>query len=151
MPHCPSAGSAAEAVQLAEQVLEDALVAGVDTAPARAALEVARKAAAAERDAANQAAREVADSKYAVAIRAEAESVAQTQAQVIGAIATIESASGAEPLPEPTESPIVASAASPNAMPCAPACNPRRPNSPRSALAARVATSSPAMLRPWPR
>jgi hypothetical protein len=110
-PPRSSAGSAAEAVQLAEQALEAALVAGVDTGPARAALDGAREAAAAEQNAVDLAAREVADAEAVAAQQAEAEAIAQTQQQVAEAVETIESAPGADPLPEPVESPAVASAA----------------------------------------
>lgn len=109
-PH-PSAGAAAEDVQLAEQALEDALIAGVDTGPARAALQEARKAAAAERDAADQAARSAAQADHAAAQQAEAEAVGQAQDQVADAIEAIEPAPDADPLPEPVESPIVKLAA----------------------------------------
>lgn len=110
-PHIPpSAGPAAEALQHAEQTLADALIAGDDTAPARAALEAARAVIDTERDAVDLAAREAASAHDAAARQVEADAVAETHQQVGEALATIESAPGAETLPEPVESPAVASA-----------------------------------------
>lgn len=110
-PKRPSAGTAAEAVQLAENSLASALITGADTGPARAALEEARKAAAAERDAADRDARAAAQTDNSAAKQFEAETVEQAQNQVADAIETIESAPDADPLPEPVESPIVKLAA----------------------------------------
>lgn len=109
-PH-PSAGTTAEAVQLAEKALASALIAGADTAPARAALEEARKAAAAERDAADQAARAAAKADQAAAQQAEADTAGQAQDQVADVIEAIEAAPDADALPAPVESPIVKLAA----------------------------------------
>ena len=110
-PQSPSDAPAPEAVQLAEQALEDALIAGADTGPARAALEAARAAAVAERDAADQAKRAAAEADHAAAQQAEAEAVEQAQDQVADAIEAIESAPDADPLPAPVESSIVRIAA----------------------------------------
>lgn len=107
----PSDATAPEAVRLAEQALEDALIAGADTGPARAALEAALAAAAAERDAADQAARAAAEADQTAAQQAEAEAVEQAQDQVADVIETIESAPDADPLPAPVESSIVRVAA----------------------------------------
>lgn len=110
-PQSPSDATVPAAVQLAEQALEAALIAGADTGPARAALEAARAAAAAERAAADQAARAATEADHAAAQQTEAEAVEQAQDQVADAIETIESAPDAEPLPAPVESPIVKLAA----------------------------------------
>ncbi len=109
-PNRPSNDSVVEALQLAEQALQDALLAGADTASARNALEAARAGVAAERDAFDLAAREAADVADADARQAEAEAVAETNQQVAAAVATIKSAPGAEPLPMPAESPVIAAA-----------------------------------------
>lgn len=100
-PNSPFAGTAAEALQFAEQALADALIEGADTGPARAALAAARKAAAAEREAAEQQARKAAQAAQAAAQQAEAAIVDQANDQVIAAIETIEAAPDADPLPEP--------------------------------------------------
>ena len=110
-PQSPSVATAPEAIQLAEQALEDALFAGADTGPARAALEQAHAAAAAERDAAAKTARAAAEADQAAAQQAEAEAVEQAQDQVADAIETIEPAPGTDPLPEPVESLVVTTSA----------------------------------------
>lgn len=110
-PDRPSAGTAAEAIQLAELALQDALLAGTDTGPARAALDVGRKAAAVEREAADQDARTVAQTERTAARQAEADTIEQAQQQMVTAIGSIEAAPFADPLPEPVESPILKLAA----------------------------------------
>ncbi|VTU14356.1 hypothetical protein [Variovorax sp. RA8] len=100
-----SVSAAAEAVQHAEEVLDGALFAGVDTTSARSSLAAAREALAAERAAAAETASAAAAEHAAVAQQAESAAIVAAQEQVAEAIETIESAPGAEPLPEPPAPP----------------------------------------------
>ncbi|MDR6855300.1 hypothetical protein [Variovorax guangxiensis] len=107
----PSVSTAAEAVQHAEDALDGALFAGVDTTFARATLAAAREALAAEQAAAAQAESAAAAERAAAAQQAEAAAIDAAQEQIAEAIETIESAPGAERLPEPALPPMVALAA----------------------------------------
>ncbi|SFO84678.1 hypothetical protein SAMN05216567_1034 [Variovorax sp. OK605] len=97
----PSVASAAEAFQLAEQVLEEALILGGDTGNARAAIEVARDALAAATAAEQQAADEAAAAERDAAVQADADAAHEAEAAFVAVVSTVDAAPAGEPLPAP--------------------------------------------------
>ncbi|MGJ7570864.1 hypothetical protein ACSFBX_10040 [Variovorax sp. RB2P76] len=97
----PSVASATEALQSAEQVLEEALTLGGDTSDARAAVQVAHDALAAATAAEQQAADEAAAAERDAAQQDDADAVQEAEAAFVAVVSTVDAAPGAEPLSAP--------------------------------------------------
>jgi colicin import membrane protein len=100
-PLSPSVASATEALQLAEQVLEEALTLGGDTSDARAAVQVGHDALAAATAAEQQAADEAAAAERDAAEQDDADAVDAAEEEFTAVVSTVAAAPGAEALPAP--------------------------------------------------
>jgi hypothetical protein len=107
----PSVASATEALQFAEQSLEEALTLGGDTSEARAAVQVAHGALAAATAAEQQAADEAAAAERDAAEQDDADAALEAQAAFVAVVSTVDAAPGAEPLSAPVVPGLVLQAA----------------------------------------
>lgn len=101
-PPSPSAAAATEALQLAEQSLEEALTLGGDTSEARAAVQVARDALAAVISSEQQAVEQAAAAERDAAAQEAADAVHAAEEEFVAVVSgTIDAAPDAEPLTAP--------------------------------------------------
>jgi hypothetical protein len=107
----PSVAAAAEALEHAEQALDDALTFGGDTCAARATWAVARDALAAATAAEKQAVDQTAAAKRDAAREEDAGAVQAAKAEFVATVSVIEPAPDADPLPTPAVPGIVLLAA----------------------------------------
>lgn len=95
----PSVAAATEALEHAEQALDEALTLGRDASAARATWATARDALAAATAAEKHAADEVSSAKRGVARQEDAAAVEQAKAEFSATVGVIDAAPDAEPLP----------------------------------------------------
>lgn len=98
-PHNPSVAAATEALEHAEQALDEALTLGGDTRAARATWAAARDALAAATAAERQATEEAASAERDAAREEDAGAVLAAKAEFVAKVSVIDAAPGAEPLP----------------------------------------------------